>query len=234
MAGELDRPKLDGPKLDGPRLAPRTGPAQQLVVFLHGYGADGNDLIDIGRAWQQLLPRAAFVAPHAPEPCGQAPVGRQWFPLTFRDPDERWIGVNKAAPVLERFLDTELARHQLPPSALALVGFSQGTMMALHVGLRRAVPPAAIVGYSGLLVMPEDVNPEAFAAEIKSRPPVLLVHGDRDDVIPPQALFQATQGLAALGVPIEWHLSPGIGHGIDAEGLRHGGEFLARRFGATR
>ena len=230
MAGEFDGPKLDGPKLDGPRLAPRTGPPQQLVVFLHGYGADGNDLIDIGRAWQQMLPRAAFVAPHAPEPCGQAPVGRQWFDLTFRDPNERWIGVNKAAPVLERFLDAELARHTLPPAALALVGFSQGTMMALHVGLRRAVPPAAIVGYSGLLVVPPDIDPEAFAGEIKSRPPVLLVHGDRDDLIPPQALFQAIQGLAALEVPVEWHLSPGIGHGIDAEGLRHGGEFLARRF----
>ena len=104
-------------------------------------------------------------------------------------------------------------------------------MMALHVGLRRATAPAAIVGYSGLLVEPpEDITPEAFAAEITSRPPVLLVHGDRDDLIPPQALFQATQGLAALGVSAEWHLSPGVGHGIDAEGLRHGGEFLARQF----
>ena len=234
MAAELDGPKLDGPRLDGPRLEARSGPARQLVVFLHGYGADGNDLIDIGRAWQQILPQAAFVSPHAPEPCGQAPVGRQWFPLTFRDPNERWIGVNKAAPQLQRFLDAELARHKLPAAALALVGFSQGTMMALHVGLRRGVAPAAIVGYSGLLVAPEDGNPEAFAAEIKSRPPVLLVHGDRDDVIPPQALFQATQGLAALGVAVEWHLSAGIGHGIDAEGLRHGGEFLARRPGRTR
>jgi len=218
-------------ELDGPRLAPRSGAAQQLVVFLHGYGADGNDLIDIGRAWQQYLPQAAFASPHAPEPCGQAPVGRQWFALTFRDPNERWIGVNKAAPMLERFLDTELNRHKLPASALALVGFSQGTMMALHVGLRRAVSPAAIVGYSGLLVVPTDMSPEAFAAEVKSRPPVLLVHGDRDDLIPPQALFQTTQDLAALGVPVEWHLSAGMGHGIDAEGLRHGGEFLARRFG---
>ncbi|MBO0717846.1 MAG: phospholipase, partial [Rhizobiales bacterium] len=120
--------------LEGPRLAPRSGAAQQLVVFLHGYGADGNDLIEIGRAWQELLPHAAFVSPHAPEPCSQAPVGRQWFALTFRDPNERWVGVNKAAPSLERFLDAELARHSLPPSALALVGFSQGTMMALHVG----------------------------------------------------------------------------------------------------
>jgi phospholipase/carboxylesterase len=219
--------------LDGPRLAPQSGAARELVVFLHGYGADGNDLIDIGRAWQQYLPRAAFVSPHAPEPCGQAPAGRQWFPLTFRDPNERWRGVNKAAPQLEQFIDAELDRHKLPPSALALVGFSQGTMMALHVGLRRAAAPAAIVGYSGLLVTPpQEAELDAFASSIKSRPPVLLVHGEADDLIPVQALFQAAQGLAALELAVEWHLSPGVGHGIDAEGLRHGGEFLARRFKA--
>ncbi len=221
-------------ELDGPRLSPRSGSPRQLVVFLHGYGADGNDLIEIGRVWQQILPQAAFVSPHAPEPCGQAPVGRQWFALTFRDPNERWVGANKAAPALERFLDAELARHQLPPSALALVGFSQGTMMALHVGLRRAVPPAAIVGYSGLLVLPPDGNPETLAADIRSRPPVLLVHGDQDELIPVQALFQGTQALAAMGVPVEWHVSAGVGHGIDQEGLRHGGEFLARAFSGKR
>jgi phospholipase/carboxylesterase len=218
-------------EIDGPRLAPHSGAARQLVVFLHGYGADGNDLIEIGRVWQQFLPHAAFVSPHAPEPCGQAPVGRQWFALTFRDPNERWVGVNAAAPALERFIDAELARVGLPPSALALVGFSQGTMMSLHVGLRRAVAPAAIVGYSGLLVLPPDGNPETVAAEITSRPPVLLVHGDRDELIPPEAMFQTAQALVALGVPAEWHLSAGVGHGIDPEGLRHGGEFLARNFG---
>jgi len=218
-------------ELNGPRLEPRAGgAARQLVVLLHGYGADGNDLIEIGRAWQGLLPQAAFVSPHAPEPCGQAPTGRQWFNLTFRDPNERWIGVNKAAPVLEHFLDAELARRNLPASALALVGFSQGTMMALHVGLRRAAAPLAIVGYSGLLVIPPDLKPEALAAEIKSRPPVLLVHGDSDDLIPPQAMFQASSELASLGVGVEWHLSEGVGHGIDQEGLRHGGEFLKRAF----
>jgi phospholipase/carboxylesterase len=220
-------------ELDGPRLEPRSGHARRLVVFLHGYGADGNDLIDIGRAWQDVLPDTAFVSPHAPEPCGQAPIGRQWFALTFRDPNERWTGVNKAAPVLDAFLDRELARHNLPPSALALVGFSQGTMMALHVGLRRSVAPAGIVGYSGMLVMPDKVAPETFAAEIRSRPPVLLVHGDEDQLIPAQALFHATGALAALGIPAEWHLSAGIGHGIDGEGLRHGGAFLARRFGLS-
>ena len=122
-------------ELDGPRLAPRNGPARQLVVFLHGYGADGNDLIDIGRAWQGLLPQAAFVSPHAPEPCGQAPTGRQWFPLTMRDPGERWTGVNQAAPMLQRFSTRSWRATASRPSALALVGFSQGTMMALHVGL---------------------------------------------------------------------------------------------------
>ncbi|HWV40318.1 alpha/beta hydrolase [Pseudorhodoplanes sp.] len=219
------------PVLSGPSLEPQSGNAKRLVVFLHGYGADGNDLIDIGRAWQPMLPDTAFISPHAPEPCGQAPVGRQWFGLTFRDPDERWRGVNQAAPALQAFLDQELQRRQLPPSALALVGFSQGTMMALHAGLRRSVPPAGIVGYSGMFIMPNDGPPESVAGEIVSRPPALLIHGDRDELIPVQALFHSSSALSELDVPVEWHISQGVGHGIDQEGLRHGGEFLARRFG---
>jgi phospholipase/carboxylesterase len=219
MAGELD----------GPRLAPKSGPARQLVVFVHGYGADGNDLIEIGRAWQPLLPHAAFVSPHGPRPCGQAPMGREWFPLTFRNPEERWDGVNAAAPVLEAFLNAELARQKLPASALALVGFSQGAMMALHVGLRRATAPLAIVCYSGMLVLEGDSDVEGYAPQIRARPPVLLVHGETDDLIPAQALFHATQALAALELPVEWHISAGLGHGIDEEGLRQGGDFLARR-----
>jgi phospholipase/carboxylesterase len=222
-------------ELNGPRLAPHSrGPARQLVVFLHGYGADGNDLIELGRAWQGLLPDAAFVSPNAPERCAQSPTGRQWFSLTFRDPNERWIGVNKAAPTLEQFIGAELTRNNLASNALALVGFSQGTMMALHVGLRRVVAPAAIVGYSGLFVLPDGAEPDAVAADIKSRPPILLVHGDRDDLIPPQALLMSAQYLANLDIPAEWHMSAGIGHGIDEEGLRQGGDFLARRFGVRR
>jgi phospholipase/carboxylesterase len=205
-----------------------------LVVFLHGYGADGNDLINIGEAWQRLLPNTAFVSPHAPEPCGMAPVGRQWFPLTFRDPDERWVGVNAAAPILNQFLDNELQRRKLPESALALVGFSQGAMMALHVGLRRVTSPAAIVGYSGLFVLPDNAALETVAAEIRSRPPVLLVHGALDELIPMQALTHASQSLAALGIPVEWHISHEIGHGIDAEGLRQGGQFLAHNLPGHR
>jgi phospholipase/carboxylesterase len=221
-------------ELDGPRLEPRGGNAKRLVVFLHGYGADGNDLIELGKMWQPLLPDTAFVSPHAPEPCGQAPAGRQWFNLFTRDTNERWTGVNQAQPILESFLDKEMTRRNLPPSALALVGFSQGTMMALHVGLRRASPLAGIVGYSGLLALDEKANAESLAADIRSRPPVLLIHGDQDELIPLQALFHASQTLAALDVPVEWHISQGVGHGIDQEGLRHGGEFLARRFGLSR
>lgn len=216
--------------IDGPRIAPRSGTAKQLVVFLHGYGADGNDLISLGREWQPLLPDAVFVSPNAPEPIPGYPSGRQWFGLTFRDPDERWRGVTKARPILDEFLDAELARHNLPPSALALVGFSQGTMMALHTGLRRPAL-AGIVGYSGVLVTPANQEAAAKAVEeIKVKPPVLLVHGDQDEVIPAQALFLSAQGLGGMDVPTEWHLSQGIGHGIDGDGLRLGGAFLQKAF----
>lgn len=221
-------------ELNGPRLPPRRGPARQLVVLLHGYGADGNDLIDLGQVWQELLPQAAFVSPHAPEPCTQSPTGRQWFPLTFREKNERWAGVNKVAAVLDGFIDAELARHGLPGSALALVGFSQGTMTALHVGLRRPAAPAAVVGYSGMFVLPDGADPKSVAPNIRARPPVLLLHGDRDDLIPPQMLLASAECLAAIDIPTEWHLAAGLGHGIDQEGLRHGGEFLAKRFAARR
>ncbi len=213
--------------LNGPRLAPASGGrAKQLVVFLHGYGADGNDLIGLGRHWAGLLPDAVFVSPHAPEPCAMNPFGgRQWFALTFRDPSERWRGVQKAGPVLNAFLDAELAAHGLGDDALALVGFSQGTMMALHVGLRRARPPAGIVGYSGMLA-----GVEHLPGQISARPPVLLIHGDADEVIPVEAMVQARQSLAALEVPVEWHVRPGLGHGIDPEGLEMGGRFLRNAF----
>ena len=212
--------------IDGPRLAPRSGLARQLVVFLHGYGADGNDLIGIGRQWAEFLPDAAFASPHAPEPCGGAPMGRQWFGLTFRDHQERWRGVQQARPALDAYLDAELARQGLGDDRLALVGFSQGTMMALHAGLRRKSAPAAIVGYSGTLE-----GEAALQAEASVKPPVLLVHGDQDEVIPVQALFQASQALAAADIPVEWHMSQGVGHGIDGEGLMHGLSFIARAFG---
>jgi phospholipase/carboxylesterase len=212
--------------LDGPRLPPAAGGTpRQLVVFLHGYGADGNDLIGLGHEWGRQLPHAAFVSPHAPEPCGMAPMGRQWFNLTFRDPGEMVRGVKHAAPALNAFLDAELKRHNLPARALALVGFSQGTMLALGVGLTRQPAPTAIVGYSGALA-----TVEALPKTPAEAPAILLVHGDMDEVIPVDAMFIAREQLARAGIAVEWHLAQGIGHGIDAEGLRLGGAFLKQAF----
>lgn len=213
--------------LDGPRLAPLSGkPATSLVVFLHGYGADGNDLIDIGRMWAPALPDTAFVSPHAPDPCAEAPVGRQWFPLARGDPHLLRAGVLSAAPALDAFLDAELAARGLGDDRLALVGFSQGAMMALHVGPRRAGRIAGIVGYSGLLA-----GPEHLPAELRHKPPVLLVHGEADPVIPVLALHAAAGALGDAGFPVEWHVRPGLQHGIDQDGLRLGADFLRRVLG---
>jgi phospholipase/carboxylesterase len=218
------------PPLDGPRLPPAAGGApRQLVVFLHGFGADGNDLIGLGHEWARLLPHAAFVSPHAPEPCAGAPMGRQWFNLTFREAGELVTGVKHAAPPLEAFLDAELRRHSLGPRALALVGFSQGTMMALGVGLKRHPPPAAIVGYSGALA-----TVEALPKDPGTAPAILLVHGDMDKVIPLDAMLIAREQLAQAGLPVEWHVAEGIGHGIDAQGLHLGGAFLKQAFASAQ
>ena len=212
--------------LEGPVIEPAAGgPARQLVVLLHGYGADGNDLIEIGREWTTLLPHAAFVAPNAPDRCAQSSFGYEWFPLTFRDPHEYERGVRQAGPGIDAFLDAELGRRGLDDSALALVGFSQGTMLALHVAPRRKAAPAAVVGFSGYLA-----DAQSLKQQVRSRPPVLLIHGDRDDLIPVQALLLAAQGLAAADIPVEWHIAEGLGHGIDARGLALAGDFLRRAF----
>ena len=210
--------------LDGPRLAPASGrPAKGLVVFVHGYGADGNDLIELGRHFARDMPDIAFVAPHAPEPCAMSPGGRQWFPLTMRDPAEVPRGVARAAPALDAFLSQELGRMRLPASALALVGFSQGTMMALDVGLSRRPAIAAIVGFSGLLA-----RPDTLAAAPRPSPPVVLVHGDQDDVLPVEYLPMACEALAAAEIPVEWHIAPGLSHGIDESGLAIAASVLRR------
>jgi phospholipase/carboxylesterase len=215
-------------QLDGPRLAPAAGGApKQLVIFLHGYGADGNDLIALGREWARLLPDAAFVSPHAPEELpGGFFGGRQWFALETRSEHEWEEGVRRAQPVLEAFIVAEAARQKLPLSAVALVGFSQGTMVALQTGLRLSEAPAAIVGFSGHLA-----GAERLAGEIKCKPPVLLLHGADDDVIPVPAIHHARMALAAAGVPVEWHVRPGLGHGIDPQGLMAAGQFLRTAFG---
>jgi len=211
--------------LEGPRIAAKNPVAKQLVVFLHGYGADGNDLIAIGKQWQVMMPDAVFVAPNAPTPCIRAAGGKQWFTLETFEPEEQWEGVNEAAPSLTAYIEAELARYGLDESRLVLVGFSQGTMMALHVGLRLKRAPAGILGFSGAIVGPEFLNEATARTPTGKTPPILLVHGGQDDVIPVEAMFLSADELAQANFPCEWHLSPALGHGIDGVGLTHGGLF---------
>lgn len=209
--------------LDGPRMPPaRGGKADALVILLHGYGSNGADLISLAPYWQKVLPGAAFVSPNAIEPVPQAPGGYQWFPISQLDPQLMERGARQAAASVDRFIDRELERAGLDDSRLALVGFSQGTMMALHVGLRRKRPPAAILGFSGVLVAARKLK-----EEMAVKPPILLVHGSEDPMIPVTAMFDSAEALAASGHGAQWHVSYGIPHSIGPDGLDLGGAFLA-------
>ena len=212
--------------LDGPRWGPASkGTPKQLVVLCHGLGADGHDLIDLAPTWAHALPDAAFVAPDAPDPCDLAPVGRQWWSVADRTPAVMDSGARRAASFLNPFLDAELARLGLPADAYALMGFSQGAMTVLFTGLRRAVAPRAILAFSGALLAPD-----SLAAEITHRPPVLLVHGEADDVVPASRSHDAEAALRALNVPVEAAYVPRLGHGIDDTGLSMGALTLQRAF----
>ena len=194
------------------------------MILLHGYGSNGADLIGLTPYWREALPQTLFLAPNAPQDCPGVPGGRQWWPLTSFSPEARAAGVRVAAPGLNAYIDSCLAHHGLASDRLALVGFSQGSMMALHVGPRRTEPIAGIVAYSGMLA-----DGEALAAEVKTRPPVLLVHGDADEVLPVSALHQARARLEALGFEVAAHVSPDLGHSVDGPGLELGAKFLASR-----
>ena len=212
------------PQIDGPRQQPASGgPAKQLIVLLHGLGADGNDLIQLAPMLAQAFPEAAFVSPHAHQDCDVAPMGLQWFSFKGESEDIMIQGAEAAQPVVDAFLDQELARHGLTPDKLAVVGFSQGGMMALHCGLRRAQPVACLVGFSTLLPGPRKLD-----AEIKSKPPVLLTHGDQDEIIPGHAMPQTEAALKAAGVPVESETRAGLGHGIDERCLELATDFLRR------
>jgi phospholipase/carboxylesterase len=209
--------------IDGPRLPPaRGGKPDSLVILLHGYGSNGADLISLAPYWAKALPGTAFVSPNAIEPVPQAPGGFQWFPIVDLDPRSMEQGARHAAQSVDRFIDRELEKYGLDESRLALVGFSQGTMMSLYVGLRRERQVAAILGFSGVLVAGQRLK-----EEMRSKPPILLVHGDRDPMIPITAMFDSADALCAAGHAAQWHVSYGVPHSIGPDGLELGGDFLA-------
>ena len=212
------------PTLQGPIVPPASGAAaRSMVILLHGYGSNGDDLIGLAPYWRAALPDTVFISPNAPQPCPGAPGGRQWWALTDFSPQARAAGVRQAAPVVDAFIDEQLAAYGLSEDRLALVGFSQGTMVALHVGPRRERQLAGVIGYSGMLS-----DPESLAAEVRSKPPVLLVHGDADPMVPVAALDPAVAALKTAGVEVEAYVSRGLEHSIDQAGLQLGGQFLSR------
>jgi len=213
--------------LDGPRLAPLSGAKPNaLVILLHGYGSNGDDLIALARMIQPALPGAAFVSPNAPSQLPRMAAAYQWWPIETFSMAERAAGAAAAAPTLDAFITQEIQAAGLSSDRVLLVGFSQGTMMALHVGLRRPEPLAGIIGISGMLVAPE-----LLPAEIKSRPPVLLIHGTEDDVVPFRSLELAATGLTALDIPVETHVSRGVAHSVGQDGLAAAAAFAVRALG---
>lgn len=209
--------------LQGPELSPESGVVKRLVIFLHGVGADGNDLLSLGDMMD--LPDTQFASPHAPFQFDMAPFGYQWFSLMDRNPDRLVEGIQIATPILNAYIDAQIAKYNLTAADVALVGFSQGSMMSLYAAPRRAEPLAGIVAISGALR-----GSELLANDIKSRPPVCLIHGTQDEVVPFQAMGLAEEVLKANDVPVEAHARPGLGHGIDGEALEITQAFLKKVF----
>ncbi len=213
------------------RKPARSGKASSLVIFLHGYGADGADLLGLADPLAPHLPGTVFVAPDAPEPCAGNPFGRQWFPIPWLDGSsdaEAAEGLRRSSEDLNAFLDARLADEGMTPDRLAVVGFSQGSMMALHVLPRRPAPVAGIVAFSGRLLQPEQL-----AAEAISKPPVLLVHGDEDPMVPFADMGLAGQALTDAGFETYGHVMQGTGHGIAPDGLSVALAFLSDRLPAA-
>lgn len=208
--------------VNGASLKPRSGaPPSSIVLLLHGFGSSGSDMIALAPAWQEALPDTLFLAPHAPERCGLLGRGYQWWGLSGFAPSALAAGAASAAPAIDAFLDRKLAQYGLTEADLALVGFSQGTMMALHIALRRPRAAAAVVGYSGMLAGTAGLEHDFVT------PPVLLVHGTADPVVPIAALHMSESKLKRLGVAVTTHISYGVAHSVDPVGLRLGRDFIA-------
>lgn len=212
------------------RKEPQSGETRSIVVFLHGYGANGADLLGLADVLGEHLPDTLFVAPDAPEVIPMMPTGLQWFPIPWIDgssEEEAERGLMAAAEDLNAFLDALMVDEDVLPEQVVLFGFSQGTMMALHVAPRREDSLAGIVAFSGRLL-----SPDLLKDEVVSRPPVLLVHGDQDDVVPPQSLPEAAEALQAAGwKDVYAHVMKGTAHGIAPDGLSVALAFMRDKLG---
>jgi len=216
--------------LQAGRKEPHSGTTRSVVVFLHGYGANGADLLGLADVLGEHLPDTLFVAPDAPETIPMMPTGLQWFPIPWIDgssEEEAAAGMARAADDLNAFLDRMMVDEDMLPEQVALVGFSQGTMMSLHVAPRREDAVAGVVGFSGRLLSPELLKDDAI-----SRPPVMLIHGDADDVVPPQSLPEAAEALQAAGwQDVYAHVMKGTAHGIAPDGLQVALAFMRDKLG---
>jgi phospholipase/carboxylesterase len=205
---------------------PLSGSApKHVVILLHGLGANGIDLLGLARYWEQAVPDAIFISPDAPFPCDMAPVGFQWFSLQDRRAESMLLGVEEAAPILNDYIDGVLAHYDLTDENLALVGFSQGTMMSLYAGPRRTHKIAGILGYSGALIGGEELSSPGI-----QKPPVTLIHGDSDSVVPIDAYYHAKETLERSGFDVDGDVRPYLDHGIDDEGIAMGAKFLSKIF----
>lgn len=214
-------------KLNGNFLPPKSGTAKQMVMFLHGYGANGDDLLNIGYEWGNELPDAVFLSPNAPDICEAFAGGYQWFSIRAVDARafEREKLVEAVAPVLGAYINEQLKHWNIPENKLAVAGFSQGAMMAMYTMPRRKNPCAAVIGYSGMLLDAAGLKEKSIV-----KMPVLAIHGDADQVVPPESLAVVQSGFDAAGFNVETVMRPGLGHGIDQFGIIRGVEFIKEAF----
>lgn len=207
-------------RLEGPKIGFDGDDPANLVVLLHGYGSDSSDMIGLAKHFAAIMPATVFHAPNAPQRCDRFPDYFQWYPMTPEGVAEP-ADVAAISGSLDAFLDDTMQRYDLDESRTALLGFSQGTALALHAGVRRSRPLAGIIGFSGGLEFPE-----ALPAEIKSRPPVLIIHGDKDDVAPVSNAHEAAEALRNSGVGVDVHIARDVGHRVDPTGFSAAWRFL--------
>mgnify|MGYP001181156212 FL=1 len=213
--------------LESARKAQKSGKVRNLVVFVHGYGADGNDLLSLADPLAEHMPDTVFYAPNAPHKCQMNSMGYEWFPIPWIDgstEEAANVSMDDAAQMFDEWLTEIMEAESVTAAQTFLVGFSQGTMMSLHVGPRRTEKLAGIIGFSGRLLRPSELN------EVQTKPPILLIHGDADEVVPPVSMPEAAEALEEAAFEVFTHVSKGTGHGIAPDGLSLSLQFMIEMF----